>query len=184
MGPYVLALVLKVPYYAMLSILFGLHFPAAEDGVLIWVGEFVSSLSLMPVLFYAVSKALQASGRMVPAAPGVESHMKQLSNNPSMDHRRSFLAYSFCFVAAFAILLVRLAYFQLWSGEAFPESLGEQPNPSHRDPRTPRQDSGREPRDPRGQSPLLRCDGDPGGGAGLRIPGETLARLSPCLLRF
>ena len=45
--------------------------------------------------------------------------MKRLSNNPTMDHRRSFLACSFCFVAAFAILLVRLAYFQLWSGEAF-----------------------------------------------------------------
>jgi penicillin-binding protein 2 len=45
--------------------------------------------------------------------------MKRLSNNPTMDHRRSFLACSFCFIAAFAILLVRLAYFQLWSGEAF-----------------------------------------------------------------
>ena len=45
--------------------------------------------------------------------------MKRLSNNPTMDHRRSFLACSFCFVAAFAILLVRLAYLQLWSGEAF-----------------------------------------------------------------
>ena len=45
--------------------------------------------------------------------------MKQLSNSPTMDHRRSFLACSFCFVTAFAILLVRLAYFQLWSGEAF-----------------------------------------------------------------
>ena len=45
--------------------------------------------------------------------------MKRLSNNPTMDHRRSFLACSFCFVAAFSILLVRLGYFQLWSGEAF-----------------------------------------------------------------
>jgi len=45
--------------------------------------------------------------------------MKRLRNYPTMDHRRSFLACSFCFVAAFAILLARLAYFQLWSGEAF-----------------------------------------------------------------
>ena len=45
--------------------------------------------------------------------------MKQLTNNPTMDHRRSFLACSFCFVAAFAILLFRLASFQLCSGEAF-----------------------------------------------------------------
>jgi penicillin-binding protein 2 len=45
--------------------------------------------------------------------------MKRLSNNPTMDFRRSFLAASFCFVAAFSILLVRLAYFQIWSGEAY-----------------------------------------------------------------
>jgi hypothetical protein len=45
-----------------LSVLFGLHFPTAADGVLIWVGEFVSSLFLMPVLFYVVSKALGLQG--------------------------------------------------------------------------------------------------------------------------
>ena len=61
-GLTILAFVLKVPYYALLSVLFGLHFPTAADGVLIWVGEFVSSLFLMPVLFYATSKALGLQG--------------------------------------------------------------------------------------------------------------------------
>jgi len=61
-GLTILAFVLKVPYYALLSALLGLHFPTAADGVLIWVGEFVSSLFLMPVLFYAVSKALGLQG--------------------------------------------------------------------------------------------------------------------------
>jgi len=61
-GLTILAFVLKIPYYALLSVLFGLHFPTAADGVLIWVGEFVSSLFLMPVLFYAVSKALGLQG--------------------------------------------------------------------------------------------------------------------------
>jgi penicillin-binding protein 2 len=45
-------------------------------------------------------------------------------NHTTMDHRRAFLAYSFGFAVAFAILLARLAYFQLWSGEAF-RSLSE-----------------------------------------------------------
>lgn len=45
--------------------------------------------------------------------------MKRIRNQATMDYRRSFLACSFCFVAAFGILLARLAYFQLWSGEAF-----------------------------------------------------------------
>jgi penicillin-binding protein 2 len=45
--------------------------------------------------------------------------MKRLITYPTVDHRRSFLAASFCFVAASLILLARLAYFQLWNGEAF-----------------------------------------------------------------
>jgi rod shape-determining protein MreD len=61
-GLAILAFILKVPYYALLSVLFGLRFPTAADGVLIWVGEFVSSLFLMPLLFYAVSKALGLQG--------------------------------------------------------------------------------------------------------------------------
>ncbi len=61
-GLTILAFALKVPYYALLSILFGLRFPTAADAVLIWVGEFVSSLFLMPVLFYVVSKALGLQG--------------------------------------------------------------------------------------------------------------------------
>jgi rod shape-determining protein MreD len=61
-GLTILAFVLKVPYYALFSVLFGLHFPTAADGALIWVGEFVSSLFLMPVLFYTISKALGLQG--------------------------------------------------------------------------------------------------------------------------
>jgi penicillin-binding protein 2 len=45
--------------------------------------------------------------------------MKRLRNYPTTDHRRSFLVCSFCFVAAFGILLIRLAYFQLWHGDFF-----------------------------------------------------------------
>ncbi len=45
--------------------------------------------------------------------------MKRIRNHTTVDHRRSFLACSFCFAAAFAILLIRLAYFQLWKGESF-----------------------------------------------------------------
>ena len=45
--------------------------------------------------------------------------MKRLRNYPTTDHRRSFLLCSFCFVAAFGILLIRLAYFQLWHGDFF-----------------------------------------------------------------
>lgn len=61
-GLTILAFALKIPYYALLSVLVGLHFPTAKDAVLIWVGEFVSSLLLMPVLFYVVSKALGLQG--------------------------------------------------------------------------------------------------------------------------
>jgi penicillin-binding protein 2 len=50
--------------------------------------------------------------------------MTRLLNHATMGHRRSFLACSFGFAAAFTILLARLAYFQLWSGEAF-RSLSE-----------------------------------------------------------
>jgi rod shape-determining protein MreD len=61
-GLTVLAFFLKVPYYTLLSVLFGLHFPTPAHGVLIWVGEFVSSLFLMPVLFYVISRALGLQG--------------------------------------------------------------------------------------------------------------------------
>ena len=69
-GLTMLAFALKVPYYALMSVLFGLHFPTAADGVLIWVGEFVSSLFLMPVLFYVVSKALGFQGGWLPQQQG------------------------------------------------------------------------------------------------------------------
>jgi rod shape-determining protein MreD len=69
-GLTILAFALKVPYYALLSVLFGLHFPKAADGALIWVGEFVSSLLLMPVLFYVVSKALGFQGGCFPQHQG------------------------------------------------------------------------------------------------------------------
>ena len=61
-GLTILAFILKIPYYALLSVLFDLHFPPLEDAVLVWLGEFVSSLMLMPVLFYVVSKALGLQG--------------------------------------------------------------------------------------------------------------------------
>ena len=61
-GLTILAFVLKIPYYALLALLFGLHFPTGREAVLIWMGEFVSSLLLMPPLFYAVSKALGLRG--------------------------------------------------------------------------------------------------------------------------
>ncbi len=57
-GLAVLAFALKIPYYALLSVLFRLRFPTPTDALLIWVGEFVSSMFLMPVVFYIVSKAL------------------------------------------------------------------------------------------------------------------------------
>jgi rod shape-determining protein MreD len=62
-GLTLLAFTLKAPYYALLAILFGLHFPPPADAVLIWLGEFVSSLLLMPVLFYVVSRTLGLQGR-------------------------------------------------------------------------------------------------------------------------
>ena len=61
-GLTMLAFFLKIPYYALLALLFGLHFPTGRDAVLIWLGEFVSSLLLMPPLFYLVSKALGLRG--------------------------------------------------------------------------------------------------------------------------
>ena len=61
-GLTILAFVLKVPYYALLSILCGIHFPTAKDALLIWMGEFVSSLLLMPLLFYIVSRVLGLQG--------------------------------------------------------------------------------------------------------------------------
>lgn len=57
-GLAVLAFALKIPYYLLVSFLFGLHFPPPRVGVLIWMGEFVSSLLIMPLLFYIVSKAV------------------------------------------------------------------------------------------------------------------------------
>lgn len=45
--------------------------------------------------------------------------MKRLRNHITTDHRRSFLTCSFGFVAAFGILLIRLAYIQLWNGDFF-----------------------------------------------------------------
>jgi rod shape-determining protein MreD len=61
-GLVLLAFGLKIPYYALLSFVLGLHFPHARDAVLVWLGEFVASLLLMPVLFYAVSKSLGLQG--------------------------------------------------------------------------------------------------------------------------
>ena len=57
-----LAFGLKIPYYALLYIAFGFHFPYARDAVLVWLGEFVSSLLLMPALFYVISKSLGLQG--------------------------------------------------------------------------------------------------------------------------
>jgi rod shape-determining protein MreD len=61
-GLVVLAFGLKIPYYALLSVLFGLSLPLAKEAVLVWLGEFVSSLLLMPPLFYVVSKGLGLQG--------------------------------------------------------------------------------------------------------------------------
>ena len=69
-GLTILAFALKIPYYALLSVLFGLRFPTAADGVLIWVGEFVSSLFLMPLLFYVISRALGVQGGWFPQSQG------------------------------------------------------------------------------------------------------------------
>jgi rod shape-determining protein MreD len=57
-----LAFGLKIPYYALLYIVFGFHFPYARDAVLVWLGEFVSSLLLMPALFYMISRSLGLRG--------------------------------------------------------------------------------------------------------------------------
>lgn len=69
-GLTILAFALKIPYHALLSVLFGLHFPSAADGVLIWLGEFISSLFLMPLLFYVVSKVLGVQGEWFPQSRG------------------------------------------------------------------------------------------------------------------
>jgi rod shape-determining protein MreD len=69
-GLTILAFALKIPYYALLSFLFGLRFPTAADGALIWVGEFVSSLFLMPLVFYALSKVLGIQGGWFPQTQG------------------------------------------------------------------------------------------------------------------
>ncbi len=61
-GLTILAFLLKVPYYALVSFLCGIRFPPAREAALIWMGEFASSLLLMPVLFYLVSKALGLQG--------------------------------------------------------------------------------------------------------------------------
>ncbi len=61
-GLVLLAFGLKIPYYVLLYLLFGVQFPHARDAVLVWLGEFVSSLLLMPVLFYVVSRCLGLRG--------------------------------------------------------------------------------------------------------------------------
>jgi rod shape-determining protein MreD len=57
-----LAFGFKIPYYALMSFVFGFQFPYARDAILVWLGEFVASLVLMPALFYAVSKSLGLQG--------------------------------------------------------------------------------------------------------------------------
>lgn len=57
-----LAFAAKIPYYALLYILFGFAFPYARDAVLVWLGEFLSSLLTMPLLFYVISKSLGLQG--------------------------------------------------------------------------------------------------------------------------
>jgi rod shape-determining protein MreD len=59
----VLALGLKVPYYALLSVVCGVRFPSAADALFVWLGEFLASLLVMPALFYGVSKCLGLPGR-------------------------------------------------------------------------------------------------------------------------
>lgn len=65
-GLVILAFVLKIPYYALLSVLFGLHLPLAKEATLLWLGEFVSSLLLMPPLFYVISRVLGIRGGWFP----------------------------------------------------------------------------------------------------------------------
>ena len=57
-----LAFGLKIPYYAFLSFVLGFQFPHARDAVLVWLGEYVSCLLMMTVLFYIVSKSLGLQG--------------------------------------------------------------------------------------------------------------------------
>lgn len=61
-GLVLLAFGLKIPYYALLSVLLGLHFPVPRDAAAIWLGEFVTGLLLMPPLFYVFSRSLGLPG--------------------------------------------------------------------------------------------------------------------------
>ena len=65
-GLVILAFGLKIPYFALLSVLFGFHLPLGKGAVLLWLGEFVSSLLMMPPLFYVVSRALGLQGGWFP----------------------------------------------------------------------------------------------------------------------
>jgi len=53
---------LKLAYFLFLAVFAGLSFPSFKDTALIWLGELFSSLLLMPVIFYAVSRSLGVEG--------------------------------------------------------------------------------------------------------------------------
>jgi rod shape-determining protein MreD len=61
-GLALLAFAIKIPYYVLMYSLFGLRFPAPKDALLIWLGELVSSLLLMPLVFYLFSRAVGLPG--------------------------------------------------------------------------------------------------------------------------
>ena len=57
-----LAFGLKLAYFLLLALVAGFCFPSFKDTVLIWLGELFSSLLLMPVIFYLVSRSLGVEG--------------------------------------------------------------------------------------------------------------------------
>jgi rod shape-determining protein MreD len=61
-GLAILAFAIKIPYYALISLLSGLRLPAPKDALLIWLGELVSSFLLMPLVFYLFSRAVGLPG--------------------------------------------------------------------------------------------------------------------------
>lgn len=60
---------LKLPYLMMLVVLFGYPFPHARDTGVLWLGETVASLALMPFLLPLLSRVLGSQGSRVQLAP-------------------------------------------------------------------------------------------------------------------
>lgn len=61
-GLFLLDSVLKLPYIIFIKMILGFPLPPLRTCTIVWLGEFFSTLLLMPVLFYLLSKVLGYPG--------------------------------------------------------------------------------------------------------------------------